>query len=51
MSIEVYMEHGACAMFIAKFEYEYTYMACLPALEALAAANNSTISESTGEKA
>jgi hypothetical protein len=49
MSIKVYMEHGACATFIATFEDEDTYMACLPALEALAAENNSTISESTGE--
>ena len=49
--IHVYMEHGACATLIATFDSEGTYMACLPALEAMAAANNSTISESMEDAA
>ena len=44
--LNVYMEHGSCAELIAKFCSEETYMACLPALEALALACGSTLSES-----
>jgi hypothetical protein len=52
MEVSVYMEHGngpTCATLIAKFIDEETYMACLPALERLAKANNSTISETLRE--
>jgi len=49
MEVYVYMEHGSCATLIAKFIDEETYMACLPALEALAKASNSTISETLTE--
>lgn len=49
MGVKVYMEHGSCATLIAMFDTEETYMACVPALEALAFENNSTISESCDE--
>ena len=42
MEVTVYMEHGSCAVKIAKFIDEETYMVCVPALEALAKKYNST---------
>ena len=50
MEVTVYMEHGSCAVKIAKFIDEETYMVCVPALEALAKKYNSTISESMEEE-
>jgi len=44
--LNVYMEHGSCSELIAIFGDEETYMACLPALEALARERDATISES-----
>ena len=49
MEVTVYMEHGSCAVKIAKFIDEETYMVCLPALEAFAKKHRSTITESLGE--
>lgn len=46
MNVKVYMEAGRCATLIAMFDDEETYMTCLPALEALAFASNSIITES-----
>jgi len=51
MTIRVYFEskRGIWAEEVATFEHEEHYMACLPALEALAKKQNAFVSESVTE--
>lgn len=53
MKITVYLENpnGGQAYIIAKFDSEETYMLCVPALEAWAAAQDCIITESLDEGA
>jgi hypothetical protein len=46
MKVAVYFEANAGAHSVAQFDSEETYMACLPALEALAASKGYTVTES-----
>ena len=53
MKVTVYFEARAGAHEVAKFDEEETYMACLPALEALAERKGYVVTESVnyeGEK-
>lgn len=46
MKVTVFFEARAGAHVVAQFDEEDTYMACLPALEALAQAKGYTVTES-----
>jgi hypothetical protein len=46
MKVAVYFEANAGAHMVAQFDEESTYMACLPALEALASQQGYTVTES-----
>jgi hypothetical protein len=46
MKVTVYFEAGAGAHVVAQFDEEDTYMACLPALEALAESKGYIVTES-----
>ena len=46
MKVAVYFEAPAGAHMVAQFDEESTYMACLPALEALASQQGYTVTES-----
>ena len=46
MKIAVYFEAPAGAHMVAQFDEESTYMACLPALEKLAASQGYIVTES-----
>ena len=48
--ITVYFEANAGAHIVAQFDSEETYMACLPALEKLAALKGYTVTESVNEE-
>ena len=46
MKVKVYFEASAGAHIVAQFDEEATYMACLPALEALAESKGYIVTES-----
>jgi hypothetical protein len=46
MKVKVYFEASAGAHIVAQFDEEATYMACLPALEALANSKGYIVTES-----
>jgi hypothetical protein len=46
MKVAVYFEAPSGAHMVAQFDEEATYMACLPALEALASQQGYTVTES-----
>jgi len=46
MKVLVYFESGTGAHIVARFDEEDTYMACLPALEALAESKGYIVTES-----
>ena len=46
MKVTVYFEANAGAHIVAQFDEESTYMACLPALEQLAASQGYIVTES-----
>ncbi len=48
--ITVYFEANAGAHIVAQFDSEETYMACLPALEKLAALDGYIVTESVNEE-
>ena len=50
MMITVYFEAKAAAHIVAQFDSEETYMACLPALEKLAALKGYIVTESVSEE-
>lgn len=50
MKVTVYFESGAGAHIVAQFDEEETYMACLPALEALAHSKGYIVTESLNEE-
>ena len=47
--ITVYFEARSGAHIVAQFDSEETYMACLPALQALATSKGYIVTESKGE--
>lgn len=46
MKVTVFFESGAGAHMVAQFDEDETYMACLPALEALAQTKGYIVTES-----
>ena len=51
MKVAVYFESPTGSHMVAQFDEESTYMACLPALEALAKSQGYIVTESVGNEA